>query len=90
MIPEETHPALFAACRTAVERRLVIGLASQTGWSMAHMACLYARLGETDRALDTIGRAIGGGYENFRWMQHDPDLDSLRGDPRFQQLVQGR
>ncbi|MCM2312070.1 MAG: hypothetical protein NDI84_11765, partial [Steroidobacteraceae bacterium] len=53
-------------------------------------ACLYARLGETDRALDTIGRAIGGGYENFRWMQHDPDLDSLRGDPRFQQLVQGR
>ncbi|MCM2312906.1 MAG: tetratricopeptide repeat protein [Steroidobacteraceae bacterium] len=53
-------------------------------------ACLYARLGETDRALDTIGRAIDGGYENFRWMQHDPDLDSLRGDPRFQQLVQGR
>jgi tetratricopeptide (TPR) repeat protein len=53
-------------------------------------ACLYARLGETDRALDTIGRAIGGGYENFRWMQHDPDLDSLRGDPRFQQMVQGR
>ncbi|MEW6751406.1 MAG: glycoside hydrolase N-terminal domain-containing protein [Candidatus Latescibacterota bacterium] len=53
-ITEETHPALFAACRTAIEKRLVIGLASQTGWSMAHMACLYARLGEGNRALACI------------------------------------
>jgi adenylate cyclase len=53
-------------------------------------ACLYALLGETGRALDTMERAVGMGYENFRWMQHDPDLDSLRNEPRFRALVEGR
>jgi len=50
-ITREETPALFAAARTAVEKRLVIGLTSQTGWSLAHMASIYARLGEGDRAL---------------------------------------
>lgn len=53
-ITQETHPELFAACRTAVEKRLVIGLASQSGWSMAHMANIYARLGDGDRALECL------------------------------------
>ncbi len=54
-ISREETPALFAAARTAVEKRLVIGLTSQTGWSLAHMANIYARLGEGDRALDCLG-----------------------------------
>ena len=53
-ITEEDSPELFEACRVAVEKRLVIGLDSQTGWSMAHMANIYARLGEGDRALECI------------------------------------
>ena len=53
-ITRESRPELFAACRTAVEKRLVIGLASQSGWSMAHMANIYARLGDGDRALECM------------------------------------
>ena len=53
-------------------------------------ACLYARLGETARAVDTLRQAMSGGYENFGWMKHDPDLDSLREDPGFIELMQGR
>jgi TolB-like protein/Flp pilus assembly protein TadD len=53
-------------------------------------ACLYTRLDEAGRALDTLERAIGMGYENFRWMQQDPDLDPLRSEPRFQAMTQGR
>jgi len=53
-------------------------------------ACLYARLGETERAVDTLRQAMSGGYENFGWMKHDPDLDSLREDPGFIELMQGR
>jgi alpha-L-fucosidase 2 len=51
---QEETPALFAAARTAVEKRLVVGLHSQTGWSFAHMANIYARLGEGDRALECL------------------------------------
>jgi len=53
-VTEESEPALFEACRVAVEKRLVIGLASQSGWSLAHMANIYARLGEGDRALECL------------------------------------
>jgi alpha-L-fucosidase 2 len=53
-ITGETHPELYEACRVAVEKRLVIGLASQVGWSMAHMANIYARLGMGNRALECL------------------------------------
>ena len=53
-------------------------------------ACLYARLGETDRAIAALEQAFALGYENFRWMEHDPDLDPLRDHPRFIALIKGR
>ena len=53
-ITEEENPEIFEACKNAVEKRLVIGLTSQTGWSMAHMANIYARLGLGNRALECI------------------------------------
>lgn len=49
-----SEPELFEACRKAVEKRLVIGLQDQTGWSLAHMANLYARLGDGNRALECL------------------------------------
>ncbi len=53
-------------------------------------ACLYSRLDETAKAVESLQRAIAGGYENFGWMKHDPDLDALRGDPDFIALTEGR
>jgi alpha-L-fucosidase 2 len=53
-ITEESDPEIYEACRVGVEKRLVIGLTSQSGWSMAHMANIYARLGEGDRALECL------------------------------------
>jgi alpha-L-fucosidase 2 len=53
-ITEESNPEMYEACRVAVEKRRVIGLTSQTGWSMAHMANIYARLGQGDRALECL------------------------------------
>ena len=46
--------ALFGAARRAAEARLATGLADQTGWSLAHLACVWARLGEGDRALECL------------------------------------
>jgi alpha-L-fucosidase 2 len=53
--PERT-PELFEACRTAVEKRLTVGMQAQTGWSYAHMANIYARLGDGARALECLER----------------------------------
>ena len=53
-ITEESNPKIYEACRVAIEKRLVIGLHSQTGWSLAHMANVYARLGDGERAIEAL------------------------------------
>jgi len=50
----ESSPELYEACKIAIEKRLTIGLKSQTGWSLAHMANVYARLGDGDRATEAL------------------------------------
>ena len=50
-------------------------------------ACNWALLGESDRALDGLERAIEAGVAVGDWIQHDPDFASLRRHPRFQAIV---
>ncbi|WP_166243098.1 glycosyl hydrolase family 95 catalytic domain-containing protein [Paenibacillus turpanensis] len=47
-VQQEEQPELFEAFRTAVELR---NLGAQSGWSLAHMASIYARLGDGEQAL---------------------------------------
>ena len=54
---------LFDAMSVAVEKRLIIGLKEQTGWSLSHMANIYARLknGEgAKKCLDLLLRFCTG------------------------------
>ena len=53
-------------------------------------ACLYARLGQTGTALETLTQAINKGYADDGWLKHDPDLDVLRDHPTFVALMAGR
>ncbi|WP_248924058.1 glycosyl hydrolase family 95 catalytic domain-containing protein [Paenibacillus hamazuiensis] len=47
----ESEPEWFRAAETAVKKR-VIG--AQSGWSLAHMASIYARLGDGNKALECL------------------------------------
>jgi adenylate cyclase len=50
-------------------------------------ACFHALVGETDRALDLLDRAISTGEGFPEWIEHDDDLASLRPLPRFRALI---
>ena len=54
-----------------------------------NVACLYALEGETGKAFDCLERAIGRGFGNRDWLERDPDLESIRNDPRFIELIDG-
>ena len=66
-----------------VEAQAAIDAAPGDSVMAYNAACLYAKLGETRRALDTLRQAIDAGVKNFQWMRHDPDLNSLREIPEF-------
>jgi TolB-like protein/tetratricopeptide (TPR) repeat protein/tRNA A-37 threonylcarbamoyl transferase component Bud32 len=52
-----------------------------------NVACLYALEGKADDAISCLGQAFQAGFGAREWIAQDPDLESLRGDPRFQALV---
>lgn len=51
-------PELFAAVGRTVELRSQIGLESQTGWSFAHLANLFAKYGAAENAYDCLCNII--------------------------------
>ena len=69
-----------------VDRRLV---ALRPNDPLAHynLACSYALLKRAEPALKTLRRAVELGYRDFRYMREDRDLDAIRHDPRFRQLL---
>src|SRR3954466_2693032 len=69
-----------------IDRRLV-RLMPDRAVPWYNLACSYAVLGMVDPAFAALQRALELGYRHFRHLRHDPDLKSLRRDPRFARLL---
>jgi non-specific serine/threonine protein kinase len=52
-----------------------------------NVACLFALEGEKTRAIQSLEAAVRAGFAHRDWVEKDPDLDSLRDDPRFKALT---
>ena len=50
-------------------------------------ACIAAQLGENDEAVELLKKAVSQGYWGFWGMEIDPNLDPLRDDPKFVELM---
>lgn len=71
-------------CRPSIrsfERSIELG--ARRAHAAYNLGCAHARLGEVDRAFEWIHVAIESGFQNETLLAFDPDLDGLRGDPRF-------
>jgi adenylate cyclase len=51
-------------------------------------ACAFALIGERERALGLVERFRESGWGNLDWIAEDPDLDSIRDEPRFKAVMQ--
>ena len=69
-----------------VDKRLV-QLRPNDAFAHYNLACSYALLKRPEQSIKTLRRAIELGYLDFRYMREDHDLDSIRHDPRFRQLM---
>ena len=69
-----------------VDKRLVT-LRPHDPTARYNLACRYALLKQPDLAFVTLRKAIELGYRDFRYIEEDRDLESIRKDPRFRKLL---
>jgi TolB-like protein/tetratricopeptide (TPR) repeat protein len=50
-------------------------------------ACLFARMGRKDEALDLVERVFARGWGHRAWVERDPDFGVLRDEPRFRAIL---
>lgn len=62
--------------------------ANTRGLAYYNMACAYARLKNTDKAFEMLGKAVDEGFANRDAMRTDADLEGLRTDPRFAAILE--
>ncbi|MCA9226339.1 MAG: hypothetical protein KDA47_12035, partial [Planctomycetales bacterium] len=53
-----------------------------------NLACIQARQGKTDPALDNLEQAVAGGMLDLNLITRDADLASLREQPRYLGLIE--
>lgn len=65
----------------------VLALGPEEPATLYNLACHQAVMGHTEKALELLERAIAHGFAHSDWLRNDPDLTSLRGEPRFERLA---
>ena len=56
--------------------------------ALFNVACAYARKGNKDEAFNKLRMAVTSGFKKRWQLEREPDLASLRGDARYEQLVE--
>lgn len=69
-----------------VDRRLV-RLRPEDATAHYNLACSYCLLRKHEQTLNALRKAFELGYNDFRFLRKDRDLESIRQDRRFKVLV---
>lgn len=64
-----------------------IRLGHRQATSMYNVACGYALLNDKDNAFFWLNRSLAAGFDRPDLLMDDADLDPLRSDPRFAELI---
>lgn len=67
--------------------RMLVRLLPRDATVHYNLACSLALLGQIDAALDALEEAVRLGYADAEFMAQDEDLDRLRTEPRFRELM---
>ena len=55
--------------------------------ALYNLACCYSQLDDVQTGLAALAGCFENGYTNVEQARSDPDLETLRKDPRFEGLI---
>ncbi len=82
--------AVYRKEEAIIEGKKALELNPGDSLMMYNAACLYARLGDKELAVKTLKDAIAAGQEDFEWIKRDSDLDGIRNEPEYIELMKDK
>ncbi len=73
-----------------VEAAKAIELSPGDTVTFYNAACFYSSLNEKKLAVETLKNAVIAGWVDYEWIKRDPDLDSIRNEPDYIELMKGK
>jgi beta-lactamase regulating signal transducer with metallopeptidase domain/Flp pilus assembly protein TadD len=64
-----------------------LDLEYRPGTSMYNVACCHALMGDADRAIDWLEKAMAAGFDDPENLVNDSDFDPIRSDRTFQDFI---
>ena len=61
-------------------------LRPQDATVLYNLACSYSLTDRIAEAFNALHRALAAGYNDFKWLAQDPDLDALRKHPLYKEV----
>jgi tetratricopeptide (TPR) repeat protein len=55
--------------------------------ALYNMACVRSLQKRIDEAIEWLQKAVDAGYDEFEWMEKDEDLDNIREDERYKEIL---
>jgi serine/threonine protein kinase/tetratricopeptide (TPR) repeat protein len=57
---------------------------------MYNASCFYGRLGDVKLAIETLKKSLNLGYQHYEWIKRDTDLNGIRDEPAYIELMKGK
>lgn len=98
-IPEDSRAHIFYAQQLLLggkkdnakeEIKVALDLSPDDNVMQYNAACMYSRMNEKKEAIDVLNRIIAAGFLNFEWMKRDPDLENIKNEPEYLELMKNK
>lgn len=66
----------------------VLKLDPKNELALYNLACTYSLWGKIEKAFEFLKRTIDAGYDDLSHIESDPDLDPLRNEARYKELIE--
>ncbi len=98
-IPEDSRAHIFYAQQLLLggkkeiakeEINVALDLSPDDNVMQYNAACMYSRMDEKKEAIDVLNRIIAAGFANFEWIKRDPDLENIKNEPGYLELMKNK
>ncbi len=98
-IPEDSRAHIFYSQQLLLngnsekakeEIKIALDLSPDDNVMQYNAVCMYSRMNEKKHAIDTLIKIIEAGFANFEWIKRDPDLNNIRNEPEYAELMRDK